>query len=337
MMKNKSLLITIFLLLMVVLSSSVTFAFFGSDDGEHNMLIATAHDDGHVVLEMGRKFKEIVEEKSEGAITVNITSGGAMGGEEAIIEQVSEGAVEAQLHGSLIIQMFADEHYWIGAPFVIRDYDHFLNIWNSEVGDSIKDIVLEEGNIRFLSVMYQGGRQTTSNIPFKNIEEFQESNLTLRLPQLESWVKIWGEIGANTVPVALNELFSSLQLGVADASEGGLTQIDSMHLNEVQDYLIMTEHLVSTGYLTINEDWFQSLEPELQEIVTEAAEEAGEYATEFTKLKQESLAEDLEEKGMTIIYPEMEGFRKVGEPAAIKLFDTMWSESGLSWEDVQSY
>ncbi|MGA2959114.1 MAG: hypothetical protein ABSF48_25770 [Thermodesulfobacteriota bacterium] len=51
------------------------------------------------------------------------------------------------------------------------------------------------------------------------------------------------KLGAEPVPVPLPELYKSLKEGKAEASEGDLPQISSFKLNEVQNYLTITNHL----------------------------------------------------------------------------------------------
>ncbi|MGQ9473585.1 MAG: TRAP transporter substrate-binding protein [Candidatus Caldatribacteriaceae bacterium] len=117
----------------------------------------------------------------------------------------------------------------------------------------------------YLGILYRGLRHFTTNKPVRVPENLK--GVKLRLPQLPTWVKVWEAIGASTVPIALTELFIALQTGVADASEGDVTQILSFRLCEVQKYLMLTGHLVQTGGLTINKPFFDKLKKEYQDII----------------------------------------------------------------------
>lgn len=324
-------LVALCLTIMLVFSG---MAFSLEAQAEEEMLIATAFEPGHILMEMAEKFEELVMEETD-QLDIEFSPGGAMGDESEIAEQTSVGAVEAQLAGTLPIQIFIDEHYYIGTPYILQDYDHFRNLWEGEVGDQIREDMKEDGDIVKLNAMYRGMRQTTSDVPFTNQEEFAEENIALRLPEIPTWVEVWEAMGADVTPVALDELFTALQVGVAEASEGDHTQITEFSLYEVQDYLVMTDHHLETGYLSVNQQWFEGLDSELQEIIRDAAEEAAEWATEESKELEEESWEFLEEQGMEIIEADTESFREVGEPVAIEMFEERWPD--FTYEEILEY
>lgn len=308
---------------------------FSVETQAEEMMIATAFEPGHLLMDMGEKFRELVEEETD-RLDIVFSAGGAMGNETELAEQASVGAIEATLAGSLPIQVFADEHYYIGTPYVLQDWNHFRNLWEGNVGDKIREDMIEKGNLLPINAIYRGMRQTTSDIPFRNQQEFEEANIALRLPEIPTWVATWEAMGADVTPVALDELFTALQMGVAEASEGDHTQITAFDLQEVQDYLIMTNHHLEIGILYINNEWFEALDEELQQIIKNAAEEAAEYATELSMEREEESWSELEAAGMEIIRDvDEESFRELGEPVVIEMFEDRWPP--VTYEEILEY
>lgn len=299
-----------------------------------SLFLASAFDSEHILLKMGYKFQELVEEYTDGELTVDISAGGAMGGEKELFEQVSAGSLDGTIGGTQAISLYAPAYYWIGSPFILKKYEASKALWNSEIGDALRQTLIEKGNSRMLNLVYRGTRNTTSNEPFYTPEEFVDANIKLRLPIIPDWVTIWEEIGAKIATVDLSELFSAVQMGVADATEGAAPQILTVHLDEVQEYLIMTSHLVSTGGITLNEDYFQTLSAEEQDAVTRAATEAGEWASRMQLAEENKQIVELQRKGMKIIIPDKKAFIEAAKPALKKLFDTKWAGD---YEDVEEY
>ncbi|GAK55137.1 transporter [Candidatus Vecturithrix granuli] len=296
--------------------------------------LASAFEPTHILSQSAQKFKELVEEKSGGAITVELFLGGVMGSEEECTESVSIGAVQMQAGGGLPIKTYAPEYYFLDSPYVIRDWEHFQNVfYNSPIGKKAQELIATNGNTVYLGVVYRGARQFTSNKPIKTPADLQ--GIKLRLPQLPTWIAVWKAVGALPVPVALTELFSALQTGVADASEGDVSQIHSFHLDEVQKYLSMTNHLVQTGALTINKTFLESLTAEQQAIIKEAGKEAADWGSQKIIDGEAELIADLKAKGMEVVIPDADAFREKAKPAVEQLFKEQWPVA--TWEEVLSY
>lgn len=295
--------------------------------------IASSFDPKHTTCLAGDVFKKLVEERSQGAIQVQTFWGAVMGSEEELTESVSTGGVEMQVGGGIPIKVYAPQYQFMNDPFIMRDWNHWKKVWDAKVGNDLKDAVERKGRTRYVEVMYLGVRQFTSNKPIQTPKDVQ--GLKLRLPNLPTWVKVWKEIGALPVPIALNELFTSLQTGVADASEGMVSQIQSFRLNEVQKYLSLTSHGIQSGAFTISRDFFNKLDKKSQDLVMQAGRDAAEWATKTTIDGESSVIADLEKKGMKLVKSDQKAFFEKAKPAVDKLFETDYPVT--TWKEILSY
>jgi len=295
--------------------------------------IASAFESEHVLVKSAVKFKEIVEERSGGKIKVNLFPGGVMGGEEQVTEAVSIGAVEMQVGGGLPIYYFAPEYYFFDTPYVLRDFKHYMAVWDGPIGQAARQQIEANGNTRMLGVVYRGMRQFTSNKPVKAPEDVK--GMKLRLPMLETWVAVWKAIGASPVPIPLHELYTALATGVADASEGDMEQLWSHKLFEVQKYVSLTNHHVQTGNMSICADFYYSLDKDTQKLIDEAAREATEWGTNLVYEREQLLIENMKEKGCTILETDSEAFRKAGAPAVESMFTTHFPVT--TWDEINKF
>ena len=329
-MLNKK--IKVMFLVMVMVLSLFTIFSVGSY-AETIIKCASAFEPGHIVCKAAVHFKELVESRSNGEIKVELFLGGVMGSEEEVTESVSIGGVEMQAGGGLPVKTYAPEYYFVDSPYVMRDWNHWMAVWNGKIGQELRDIIAKKGNTIYLGPVYRGLRNFTSNKPIYTPEDVK--GLKLRLPNLPTWVAVWKAVGALPVPVALTELFSALQQGVADASEGDLVQIQSFHLDEVQKYVSLTGHLVQTGALTMNKKFFDQLSKENQKIIAEAGKEASERGTQQILEGETQILVDLQKKGMIVAIADQKAFFEKAKPAVEKLFETEWPVT--TWEEVLSY
>ncbi len=117
------------------------------------------------------------------------------------------------------------------------------------------------------------------------------------------------KLGASPVPMVWGEVFTSLGQGVIDAQENPITVIYVNSLWEVQSHLILTGHVYGPHVALFSKMKWDSLTPEQQTAVSEAAAEATGFQREkAAELEKDYLAK-LKEKGMTVVEIDTTSFR----------------------------
>lgn len=305
----------------------------GDENGGVEMTIGSAFEPGHINVEAAEMFAEEIEEQSDGDFEVEVTPGGAMGAEDEITSLVAEQGAEGHAAGTVPFDMYTPEYWFFGSPFVMEDYDHLLRAMESDTMEGVEEQMIEEGNQRPIGQqIYRGERHFTSNEPITTPEDLE--GLALRLPELDPWVDIWDQVGADPTPVALDELYSALEQGTVDSSEGDAEQISSFNLHEVQTHVSLTGHLVETGNIYMNEDFFQGLDESYQDMVLEVGADVTEEAAEISLEREDELLAELEEEGMEIVDDVDHGaFEDEAEDAVRQWFDETWVGT---WDDVLS-
>jgi TRAP-type C4-dicarboxylate transport system substrate-binding protein len=283
---------------------------------------------GHILVDAAEKFKQLLEESSGGRIGVLVIAGSAS--EEDVNQQCAQGVVDIQLTGGRPLEVFSPQYFFFNAPYVIKDYEHFLRVWDGPLGRKAKEQVLAGGNMLSLGTVYRGLRQTTSNKPLGGPEDLK--GLKLRLPVVETWIAVWKSLETVPVPVPLPELYQALKEGRAEASEGDLPQIVSFKLAEVQSQLSITNHLVAVGWVMINRGSYERLSGADKKRVSKAMREACLWATEKTRGNESSLLKQLESQGMKVGTPDAQAIRLKARPAIEELFRTAWPVT--TWEQV---
>lgn len=255
-------------------------------------------NDDHLWNKTALKFAELVADKTNGQIEIKVYPNEQLGSEMDNITGIQTGTVDLTITGESL-QNWAPKAALLAIPYAITSDEHMDKIINGELGAEIEAQITEKVGLIPLYIHKRAPRNLTSNIPIRTPEDAK--GLKMRVPNVPLFVDAWSAVGANPQVIAFSEVFTGLQQGVIDAQENPYDLVVSASFYEVQDYVNETEHVSSWVYVVVGEKQFNSLTPELQAAVKEAATEAevwgqAEFEASAAEYKQKCIDE-----GMTII------------------------------------
>ena len=289
---------------------------------------------GHILHDTSLGFKQRIEARTSGRITVTVLAPpGVPDSEEVVNNKTAAGEVDIAVAGGRPIEIFAPQYFFFNGPYVIRDYAHFQKVWDSPLGQRARALVQQNGNQVALGTVYRGFRQMTSNRPINGPADLV--GLKLRLPPVPTWVAVWTALETVPTTIALPGLFEALRTGMVEASEGDLSQITSLNLDQVQSHLSLTGHLTGVGWIFANQAFFDGLTLPDRLLVAEEMAEAARSGTARMIASESTLLEDLRGRGMTIITPDAAAIRAKARPAVEELFRTAWPVT--TWDEVLAF
>lgn len=283
----------------------------GTDSAEVekiDLVFSHINAETHTWHKMALKFKELIEERSGGNITVTIYPNNQLGSEIETVQSAIAGMGDCDivLTGESM-QTYVEELGIIGMPYAITSDEHMDAVLNGEVGQELDELMLKAG-LRNLGAIKRGPRNITSNKEIHTPEDLQ--GFIIRTPESKMTMAAFEAMGAKPTPMAFSEIFTSLQQGVIHGQENPLANIYDASLYEVQDYVIETEHLRAWVYMAISEARFSSFSPAAQQMIQECATEAIAYEHELFLEDEAQLKSTLEEKGMTFIEVDQAPFKE---------------------------
>lgn len=261
-----------------------------------------------------QRFKEIIEERSNGEMTVNVYLASQLGNESEVLELLNIGQTQMSLTGGAFMGQYAPEYNAVSVPFVFPNWEaveHY--IMETPSGEAMQEQARERGNLVYLGPQMRAFRHMTSNRPVESPEDLD--GLPMRLPQIPVWVDVWEELGVQAVVIPASDIYLAMRTGQVDAHENSLASPYTRQLWEVQDYIITTSHLSFPWHWVASADWWDSLSEEERTMIREAVEEARQYGIEVEREKDEYYREALIERGMTFIDVEQAPFREAAAPA----------------------
>jgi TRAP-type C4-dicarboxylate transport system substrate-binding protein len=124
----------------------------------------------------------------------------------------------------------------------------------------------------------------------------------------------------------MGEVYSAIQTGVVAGQENPIETIVAYGFHNICDYLIITNHIVKPAFVAINNDFYNGLSEEYQQLVSEACEEARVYAEEVLANEIENYYKQCTDAGMTIIEPDLAPFVEVTQSVRDELGVKVWGE-----------
>lgn len=250
-------------------------------------------------------FAAYVREHSGGRIRVDVFHDNLLGGPNEYLEAMIAGTIQAATIGTELEPRAPIVVAW-EVPFLFPSWDYVKKVAYSDFAATLYDHFPETIGLRALGWIPQGRRLMMMNRPIHSMEDFR--GLRLRVPQIDLYLAVGRNLGANPIAVPLAELYTALEQGIVDAFELPHGNMVTGRFYEVLDYLLLTEHITAFHNLFMNERFFQSLPPDLQQVVLRGArymtDRSFQLAMEFEAGALEYLANHV-----TIITPSPE-FRR---------------------------
>lgn len=294
-----------------------------SNQAEYIFTFGHVANEDHTWHQAAIYFDKILNERTKGKIRVNAYSSEQLGKEIELIRSIRAGIADMTVTAGTL-QNWSKVAAFSDMPFLLRDTTHLIKLANSDIGEYIKQTILEQTGLRVLCYFQRGPRNLTSNRAIRSPDDL--NGIILRIPNVPSYVTAWQALGAKPTPMAFSEVFTSLQQGTVQAQENPMAMISSANFSEVQDYLNVTEHVISWGYVVIGDKQFREMPEDYQSVFLEAAQDMQEYEHQLFLEKEKLLRKELEEDGMEFVEVEQEQFQKIGSEAVYGSLDEEMKE-----------
>lgn len=261
------------------------------------------------------KFKELVEERSQGKITVKLYPNSQLGKEMELIDSIQLGTADMTITGESL-QNWAPKAALMAVPYAFASSAEMRAAAASPAGQEICQEITAKTGLVPITWFERGPRHLTTNRSVKTPADL--NGIKVRVPNVPIFIKVWEELGAKPTPMAFSEVFTSLQQNTIEAQENPLSLIDSASFSEVQKNVNLTAHVRSWIYVVIGEKKLKSMPEELQDIVKQAANDMQKYENELFIEEEKMLRTKLEKAGMTFIDSDQSAFTAKAQGAIIK-------------------
>ncbi|KPQ24395.1 MAG: hypothetical protein HLUCCA13_09070 [Halomonas sp. HL-48] len=290
-------------------ATTIDLGYNGAPDPEKNAV--------HV---FATNLKELVEEKTDDQIQLELYPNSSLGEEEERMEQTMSTPMlnVASFAG---VSPLVEEIFVSAIPFLFDDFDAARTFFDEgEYWQEVSNALQERAGIDMLAVVEEGGflAFTNNETPISHPDDFEGLRFRAMDP---SQVALYEAFGASGTPIPWTETYMALRTEVADGQMNPPMYIIMESLHEVQDYLTLANIQYSNQFLVGNSDMIAGWDDELRDVFQEAVAEANQNAREHNENQVEERITYLEEQGMEVIRPSEEdltAFRDIGQPAYLE-------------------
>lgn len=243
------------------------------------------------------KFAELVKERTEGRITVDVGTSSQFGDDAESVTNIRLGTIAFSANAQGATSGAVPEIGLLGLPFLFQNLEQAEAVMDGPVGDKIAVAAEAQGLV--VLAWWNNGIRETSNSKKPIVAPGDLAGMKIRTPPDPMTIDIFEALGASPTPMAFSELYIALQQGVVDGQENPLINIYSSKLHEVQPYISMTNHKYEATPFLASKIVFDGLSAEDQEIVRTAAREAGQLNRQMVRDQSNELRATLEAAGVT--------------------------------------
>jgi tripartite ATP-independent transporter DctP family solute receptor len=253
------------------------------------------------------KFKELIEQRSKGEISVKIYHSASIGNETEILQQVQLNQVQMAIITGGPFDTFDPIVRVINYPFLFKNNRQADTILDGPLGAEILKS-LEKSGFKGLCFSENGFRNlTNSKRPVKSPQDVR--GLKIRVMASALHKAIWQSLGANPTPMPW-PIYTELEQGVIDGQENPLWVMEVYKFYEIQKHMTLTRHVYSPHIDVASLTWWNTLEAGTRDLVQRCIYEAAVYQRKDNRSKNAERLALLKEKGMVVEEnPDLAAFR----------------------------
>lgn len=275
--------------------------------------------DNHSLGEQVTYFAELVDEKSNGMIEIDVYSNGQLGDQRALLEGLQMGTVDMSLGDTAVMANLATDVGVLDLPYVFDSIEHAKKaLLDGELGEKLKEAILEQTGIRTLVIEPLAYRGTVL-AEGKKVESFEDfAGLKLRTLDAPQIVDTFTAFGVQPVALPTGEALSAMQTGVVDGLESNAEFLATISIWEVGKYWIDTQHNLTSQTINISDKVFNELPEEARNIIVEALNETVDWFLDHTVQRTEESLDRFLAEGMEFIEMDITPFKETAAPVVDK-------------------
>src|SRR5260370_30389080 len=258
------------------------------------------------------KLWDAVRAETDGRldVTVYAQNNGVPIADPDILKLIQSGELEFfVLNGNILSQAHpvADIQ---GIPFAFTASEQVTSLTDGELGALMRR---ELGGAGVYLIPFGGMENGFKHItsvtkPIRDAADLE--GFRMRTPGGKLFVEFYKALGAEPKIVGFNRLYQALAEGQVDGQENPLVIAEENRLYEVCKYLSMTSHQWAGYNMIANNDFWQQLPNQIQEVVIRNTRTYVAQQRAFVRAANANLEQTLRQHGMLVNTVELESFRE---------------------------
>jgi len=239
----------------------------------------SATEPAHLAAEY---FAKNVAQRTNNKVQIQVFPGEQLGSGKEVNEMIRQGANVMNITDPGYLQDFVPDVGVLNGPYIVKDPKEFDKLLASDWYKSIDQKLQQAGFRLIMAGGFFGRRHVIADKPIRTPQDIQ--GLTVRVPPNTMWIETFKAMGARPTTVQWSEVYNALQQNVVAAAEAPLGSLWGSKLQETRKVISMTGHFTAIVTWPINNNYFNKLPKDVQQILLE---EGAKAKTEMTRLTME--------------------------------------------------
>ena len=244
------------------------------------------------------RFKQVMEEQTNGNVEVQIFPSEQLGSEEETSQMIKQGtiacAVESAGGG---LAPFVPSADLLNLPFLFRDLPHFYRVVDGPIGEQIGRNVEEKLDSVFLGWWFSGIRnEWNGKRPVRTPDDLK--GLKIRVMGSPVLIDTFNALGAQATPMSWGEVYTSLQQGVIDGAETDHVDLLVEKFYEVTKHVSLTGHMYLAAGLICSKKVYNKLPAAYQIALINAGKASVQTERDAMEIMTGDALAKLKEKGL---------------------------------------
>jgi C4-dicarboxylate-binding protein DctP len=247
-----------------------------------------------------QKFKELAEKATGGKVKIEVYPNSQLYKDKEELEALQLGSVQ-MLAPSLAKfgPLGVKEFEVFDLPFIFKDTAAFKAVTEGPVGAGLF-AKLEPKGIHGLAYWDNGFHIMSANKPLHHVADFK--GLKMRIQSSKVLDAQMRALGAIPQVMAFSELYSALQSGVVDGTEGVPSNFYTQKIFEVQKDMTISNHGHLAYAVIVNKKFWDGLPADIRTALEGAMRDATTYANAIASTENATSLDKIKASGKTTIY-----------------------------------
>ena len=184
-------------------------------------------------------FADLVAERTEGRVKVVVYSGGELGAEQSVIEQMQYGGIDFARVSLSQLAEYQPALSVLQLPFLYTDAPQMWRVLDGEIGDEFLS-GLGAMDLVGLSWFDAGVRSFYTREKVETLADL--AGLTLRVQESDMMSEMILDLGAKPAQVVYSRVYAALHNAEIDGAENNWSSYEAMGHYEVAPYFLKDEH-----------------------------------------------------------------------------------------------
>ena len=259
----------------------------------------------HVAAEF---FAKNVATRTKGRVQIQVFPGEQLGSGKEVNEMIRQGANVMNITDPGYLSDFVPDIGVLNGPYLVRTPTEYNKLLASDWYKGIEKRLEQAGFRLIMANGFFGQRHLIADKPVRTPADM--AGMTVRVPPNTMWIETFKAMGGRPTTVQWSEVYNALQQNVVVAAEAPLGSLWGAKLHEVRKVISTTGHFTAFVTWPINAGYFNKLPADVQKVLLEEGQKAGEEMTRLTLALNDDYMAKFKAAGVTFVEVDNAAFQR---------------------------